>query len=270
MEDSMIRPGLLTAGLLLILSLNAFGQEENPGDGGKSPTLTATQTPQATPTPTPISSPMPTVAPESPGDFDLVLGVGSLLIKPGLTDYKVNNENSVLGTANLGSASPQLLAGAAFRLAVPNFGKGASRLFGPQPWFAFLSLKFSPDSSQTLNGYVLGMSYKFNKAFAGLAGYALTPVQEPSPGFRAAAIQVVSQNPNVPAYQRFNLNDLQQNNRNAYDGFPLFVQTAAGPSTTRLFSGDPTVVHYHGGFVIGVAIPISLKAALTGPGAQGK
>lgn len=261
----MIRPCLLTAGLLVILSLNASGQEEKPGDDGKSPTSTATPTPQATPTPTPSSSSIHMVTTENPGtDFDLVLGVGSLLINPSITDYTVNNENSVLQTTNLGSASPQLLAGAAFQLELPNFGKGARNLFGPKPWFAFLSLKFSPTSSQTLNGYVVGMSYKFNKAFAGLAGYALTPVQEPSPGFRAAAIQVVSQNPNVPAYQRFNLNDLQQNNRNAYDGFPLFVQSTTGPTTTRVFIGDSTVVHYHGGFVIGVAVPISIKAALTG------
>jgi hypothetical protein len=122
--------------------------------------------------------------------------------------------------------------------------------------------------SPASDGYVVGMSYKFNKAFAGLAGYALTPVQEPSPGFRAAAIQLVSQNPGVPAYQRFNVSDLERNSRNAYDGFPLFVQTAAGPTTTRVFVGDPTVVHYHGGFVIGVAIPISLRPALTG--GQGK
>jgi hypothetical protein len=264
----MTRPCLLAEGLLLILSLNAFGQEQQSADRGKSPAPTATETPQPTPTPAPSPALISTGAPENPGDFDLVLGVGSLIVKPSITDYKINNQNSVLETTNLGSASPQLLAGAAFRLALPNFSKGASRMFGQQPWFAFLSLKFSPDSSQTLNGYVVGMSYKFNKAFAGLAGYALTPVQEPSPGFRAAAIQVVSQNPNVPAYQRFNLSDLQQNNRNAYDGFPLFVQTATGPTTTRVFIGDPTVVHYHGGFVIGVAIPISLKPALTG--GQGK
>lgn len=200
------------------------------------------------------------------GEFDLVLGIGSLIVNSNVTDYKVNNQNSVLETTNLGRATPQLLTGGAFRLPFGNFSKGATKRFGQRPWYAFLSLKFSPQSSQTFSGYVLGGSYKLSKLFSVLAGYSLTPIQEPSPGFRSAAVQVVTQNPTVPIYQRFNTTALQQNSLNAYDGFPLFVQTPAGPTTTRVFDGDPTVVHYHGGFVIGVAIPISLQAQLGGGG----
>ena len=196
------------------------------------------------------------------GEFDLMLGVGSLIVNSNVTDYKINNQNSLLQTTNLGRATPQLLVGGAFRLPFGNFTKGAANRFGPRPWYAFLSLKFSPQSSQTFSGYVIGGSYKLTKVFAFLAGYALTPVQEPSPGFRAAAVQIVVQNPTVPIYQRFDANALQRNSLNAYDGFPLFVQSLTGPTATRVFDGDPTVVHYHGGFIIGVAIPISLGSKL--------
>lgn len=198
------------------------------------------------------------------GSFDLVLGVGSLIIKAGVTDYKVNNQVNILQTSNLGRATPQLLTGAAFRLPFGNFSKGAARRIGRRPWYAFLSLKFSPESSQTFSGYALGGSYKLASAFSVLAGYSLTPIQEPSPGFRTAAAQVVQQNPTIPIYQRFDANAMLQNREDAFDGFPLFVQDATGPTTTRVFEGDPTVVHYHGGFVIGVAIPISLKSAFGG------
>src|SRR5258708_403016 len=198
------------------------------------------------------------------GDFDLMLGVGSLILKGDVTDYKTNNQNSVLATTNLGRATPQLLTGASFRLPFGNLSKGAKRRIGPRPWYAFLSLKFSPESSQTFSGYVIGGSYKLSKSFAFLAGYALTPIQEHSPGFRSAAVQVVNQNPTVPIYQRFDANALQHNSPNAYDGFPLFVQNASGPTTTRVFAGDPTGVHYHGGLIICVPIPISLKTQLAG------
>jgi hypothetical protein len=203
-------------------------------------------------------------------DFDLVLGVGSLIAGPNVNDYKVNAQNSLLETTNLGRATPQLLTGAAFRLPFGIWSEGARRRFGPNPWYAFLSLKFSPQSSQTFSGYVLGGSFKLAKAFSVLAGYALTPIQEPSPGFRTAAAQVVQQNSTLPFYQRFDPNALLQNRPEAFDGFPLFVQNANGPTSTRVFAGDPTVVHYHGGLVIGVAIPISVKTALGGGGESKK
>lgn len=198
------------------------------------------------------------------GQFDLVLGVGSLIIKSDVTDYKVNNQVNVLQTTNLGRATPQLLTGAAFRLPFGNFSEGTKKRIGRRPWFAFLSLKFSPESSQTFSGYVIGGSYKVVPAFSILAGYSLTPIQEPSPGFRTAAVQIVQQNSSLPVYQRFNVNAMLRNESNAFDGFPLLVQNAAGPTATRVFEGNPTVVHYHGGFVIGVAIPISLKTVLGG------
>jgi len=197
------------------------------------------------------------------GQFDLVLGVGSLIIKGGVTDYQLNDQATTLKSSNLGRATPQLLTGAAFRLPFGDFKSWTNR-FGAHPWYAFLSLKFSPQSSQTLNGYALGGSFKLAPAFSILAGYSLTPIQEPSPGFRAAAAQVVQLNPNVPVYQRFNPAAMLANAENAFDGFPLDVQSATGPTGTRVFAGDPTVVHYHGGFIIGVAIPISLKAGLGG------
>lgn len=204
----------------------------------------------------------PEPKPESSG-FDVVLGVGSLIVGADETDYKPDSQTTALHTTNLGRATPQLLTGAAFQLPFGPYPRRARERAGPRPWYAFLSLKFSPDSSQTFSGYVLGGSFKLAPAFSLLAGYALTPMQEPSPGFRAAAVQLVEQNPNLPIYQRFDPMALGENRPNAFDGFPLFVQNASGPTTTRVFSGDPTVIHYHGGFVIGVAIPVSVRAQLT-------
>jgi hypothetical protein len=171
----------------------------------------------------------------------------------------------VLQTTQLGRATPHFLTGVGFVLPIPSIlHRGEIK----HPWDAFLSLKFAPATSQAFSGYVLGGSYSLTQAFAILCGFALTPFNEPSPGFRAAAAQVVSQNQNLPIYQRFNPNDLLQNKPNAFDGFPIFVQGPTGPTATRVFPGNPTAVHYHGGVVVGVSVTISVKKMLTGEGGK--
>src|SRR5262245_61004080 len=51
-------------------------------------------------------------------DFALVLGLGSLIVGPNVTDYK--NESNVIRAVNLGRAVPQLLTGVSFRTNVPS------------------------------------------------------------------------------------------------------------------------------------------------------
>ncbi len=60
-----------------------------------------------------------------------------------------------------------------------------------RPWHTFLSIRFAPGSDQTINGFVVGGGYRITKYFSMLIGYSVTPTEEPSPGFRVAAAQVV-------------------------------------------------------------------------------
>jgi hypothetical protein len=51
----------------------------------------------------------------------------------------------------------------------------------------------SPGSSQTLDGYVFGVSYAIVHHLQILVGYALSPVNQAIPGFQTAASQFVAQ-----------------------------------------------------------------------------
>jgi hypothetical protein len=203
--------------------------------------------------------------PEDP-NFSVLLGIGSLIINPNATNYEIK-DNKVLQAHNLGAATPQLMTGLSFTLP---FGKPRRWRSGdqasphPHPWYSFVSLKFSPGSPDALDGYVIGASYRLGAYFDILAGYSLSPVHEPSPGFQAVAVQAVTQHPDVSAYQPFvgKNTDLLANRKNAFDGFPILQQTGSSPGT--LFLGDPLITHYRGGFIIGVAFPIKLRASFGG------
>jgi hypothetical protein len=151
-------------------------------------------------------------------DFSLVLGIGSLVVNSGITDYE--NQSNVLHAATLGRATPQLLTGVAFRSPFSNFHKRKSETFKAEcpeqyhpaekppdtekplknkgdgvwqcrPFSGFVSLKFAPGTSQTLSGYVIGGTYAIGHHLNALVGFALTPIQESAPGFRVAASQFV-------------------------------------------------------------------------------
>lgn len=213
---------------------------------------------------------------KQPQDFGLVLGVGSLVINPNVSDY--TNDSNVLHTTNLGSATPQILAGVSFRSHVP----GLTRRWrdrpenGPRcgdkavdncrepwqyhPWSGFVSLKFAPGASQTLNGYVIGGTYSITKFLDVLVGFGLTPVQEASPGFRVTAAQFVANQQKLGLDLNFDPNAMLANKRNAFDGFP--VTDANGK---LIYQGSPTTVHYRGGAVVGVAFPLHFASAFKSP-----
>ena len=105
-------------------------------------------------------------------DFGIVLGLGSLLVGPEVSDY--TNDSNVLHATNVGRATPQLLTGLSFRTHIPGFVDRCKQPAPPSatgqptrvcdewlehPWSAFVSLKFSPGSSQIIDGYVLGGSF---------------------------------------------------------------------------------------------------------------
>jgi hypothetical protein len=129
-----------------------------------------------------------------------------------------------------------------------------------RPWEVFLSIRFAPASDQTINGFVLGGGYKITKYLALMAGYSVTPIDEPSPGFRVAAAQIVAANPTVSPYNRYNPSDLLHNMPGAFDGFPLFIYNTSGQTTQKLFLGNPRVTHHRSGIYFGVGIPLNLTA----------
>jgi len=208
---------------------------------------------------------------EAESDFSLQLGIGSLVRNGNLTDY--NNNSNTLSSTALGWATPQYLVGVSLRAPFPNFGRSglnckadaiashpAERpaavcpIWKQRPWGGFISLKFSSDASQTLNGYVLGGSYSLTPYLNVLVGFALTPVNVPSPGLRNAAANYVTQQQQSGNYLNFDPVAMRNNRQNAFDGFSLLDSTGK-----IIYQGSPLVTDYRGGVVIGIAIPLSFS-----------
>jgi hypothetical protein len=229
-------------------------------------------------------------------DFSLVVGIGSLIVVSGSTDY--SDQSNVIHSNNLGKATPQFLTGVSFRSPLANIfprywgctwtqtptlpadktasaanpdkapsqrndssgnkvrsGKGracsSAESWQKRPWSAFVSLKFQPGSSQTISGYVFGASYSLTKYLNALVGFALTPVNEPAPGFRTTAAQFVTAQQKLGQDLNFNPTAMLNNSPNAFDGFPV-----TDPTAKLIYTGNPLTVHYHGGAVFGISIPI--------------
>jgi hypothetical protein len=191
-------------------------------------------------------------------NFSLVLGVGSQVINPDASDYM--NDSNVLHATNLGSATPQLLAGVSFRSHVPSLTRrwrNSEEIWQRHPWSGFVSLKFAPGASQVLNGYVIGGTYSIAKYLNALVGFALTPVNEPSPGFRVTAAQFVASQQKLGLDLNFDPNAMLANKRSAFDGFPI-----TDPTGKLIYPGNPLTVHYRGGAVFGVSFPIYFRSFL--------
>jgi hypothetical protein len=188
--------------------------------------------------------------------FSIVFGLGSLITDSAGQDYK--NQNDTLIATSVGRSRPELNLGAAFRIKIPTPSPASTKY----PWSAFVSVRVAPGSDKTVSGYVFGASYRVSRYLDALIGFSLSPTDEPSVGFRNAAIQVVQNNPTLDVYKRFVPDDMLHNRPGAFDGFPLAVQNATGPIGQRVFPSDPFVTHYRGGLFVGVAFPFSFKAKL--------
>jgi len=136
----------------------------------------------------------------------------------------------------------------------------ACPLWRQRPWSGFISLKFAPNSSQTINGYVLGGSYSLTSHLDLLLGFALTPVNEPSPGLRNAAYNYVIQQQKQGNDMQFNPEAMLNNSQNAFDGFSLLDSTGK-----LIYAGTPLEIDYRGGVVIGVSIPLSFSSFFKNP-----
>ena len=198
--------------------------------------------------------------------FEVMTGVGASFLPVESTSYKVDTTNNALSQTNVGRKHLELLVGAGFILPWKSRFPGQN-VTDPDyknyhPYEAFLSLRFAPGSDQTFTGFVVGGGYRIHKYFSLLVGYSLTPIDEPTGGFRRAASQVVATNPTIFPYNQYNVNDLASNKPGAFDGFPLFLYNATGVTTTKIFPTSPTVTHAHSGIFFGVGIPINLGALL--------
>jgi hypothetical protein len=98
-----------------------------------------------------------------------------------------------------------------------------------------------------------------------MIGYILSQYNEPSQGFRNAAIAVIDANAALPAteqvplYQRYDVSAITNKIAGALDGFPILQQTQSGAPGGQIFQGNPLVSHYRGGLFLGVAYPFSLN-----------
>lgn len=198
---------------------------------------------------------------------NLVLGFGSLLAGKA-TDYKVNSTANVLEGTSIGNATPQLMAGVDFRLPIPGIplpGHPGRH----NPWDVFVSLKFAPGTNESLDGFVFGISYRIASHLSVLAGFALSPFNEPAPGFKLAAINAVNTNTNKSLYAGYSAASLQANGPGAYDGFPLLQQPLPGSGGSNvnpnLYPGDPLETQYRPGLILGVSVPISFGSFLGAP-----
>jgi hypothetical protein len=175
----------------------------------------------------------------------------------------------VVRATNLGRATPQFLTGVAFRSRIPSIMTryrdpkdpkyNNPEIWQRNPWAGFVSIKFSPGASQTVNGYVIGGLFSVTHYLNALVGFALTPVNEPAPGFRVTASQFVAAQQAQGQDQNFDPNAMLHNKQNAFDGFPL-----TDPSGRLIYQGSATTVHYRGGAVFGISFPIYFKSIFGG------
>lgn len=283
--------------LLVFLCCGALGSFAQAATNGQTQAATppaAAQAPAPTAAPTPPPATLDSIQKQintlqsdltkQDSDFAVTLGIGSLVVNSGVTDY--SNTANILQANNLGRATPQYLAGVSMRMAIHNFrpfnckdktapvnckGKPAPvnckdktapgsccEVWRQRPWEGFVSIKFAPQSSQTINGYVIGGSYAIAHYLDVLIGYALTPVNEPSPGFRIAAAQYVTQQQQLGLDLNFNPTAMLNNAQNAFDGFPI-----TDSNGKLIYTANPLEIHYRGGAVFGVSIPFTFSSVFT-------
>jgi hypothetical protein len=252
-------------------SLAAAAQTPPPGTSqsaaaGAAAAQTSTTTP-ATPTTPPCSNCFASI------------GAGTVLNSTKFGDY--NDSSNILESTHLGAGTPQYAVGLSYKL--PIYGP-FSRLKALEctakayndpisdaasaycfPFKAFVSFKFTPDASQTFNGFTFGLSHSIAPHYLDLmVGVSYTAFNEVSPGFQQAAVNVVAtqQAANNPNYAQYNLTSLKADGPTAYDGFPVQLINASGTPGALIYSGDPLVAHYHTGLFLGVSVPVAFKTFL--------
>jgi len=207
------------------------------------------------------------------------IGAGTLLVGK-YPDYNVSS--NVLQATHVGISTPSFAVGVAYKLPLHDvYGYKAlgctkddlttknsdARVAFCYPWKSFVSLKLTPDASQTLNGFTFGISHGLHQYLDLMIGVAYSAHNEISPGFQQAAVNVVreQQAAKNPYYAEFNLAALAANNtQTAYDGFPTQLLNANGTTGPLIYNGSVTISHYRPGLFLGVSLPLSFKSAVSG------
>lgn len=232
------------------------------GVAAGSPTITATNSGvlgAAT-----ITVVAPQSSTPSTDEAEALTGLGTMVQSPSVTDYS-NNAN-VLQTTHLGAATPQFLAGAGVTLPFlhPYGDLVRKDSVYHDPIQVFISAKFAPEASDTLNGFTFGLGHKLiSKGLLVLVGYSLNPINEPTPGFRAAASALVKtaqadQTDYSSLYLNFDPKAMLYNKPDAFDGFPTQIINARGTPGALLYQGDPLTTHYHSGIFLGLGVSLDI------------
>ncbi len=206
------------------------------------------------------------------------IGAGAEITGSSFGDY--NNSANVLQSTHLGNGSPQFAIGVAYKLPIKGplhkkLNCSPADFFNPSseakaaycfPLKAFVSMKFTPDASQAFNGFTYGVSHSVHKNLDILFGISYSAFNEISPGFRAAAVYTVQtqQAAGNTSYAKWSVDALTKNAPTAYDGFPTQLIKPDGTFGAQIYAGNPLVNHFHSGFLIGVAVPLSFRSALSG------
>jgi hypothetical protein len=207
------------------------------------------------------------------------LGAGTLLVGK-YPDY--NLSSNILEATHVGISTPSYALGVAYKLPIHDF-YGYQRLgCGPvdlttktsdariafcYPYKAFVSLKFTPDASQTFNGFTFGVTHALHQYLDLMVGLAYSAHNEISTGFQQAAVSVVKaqQGAGNSYYSQFNLAALEANTgQTAFDGFPTQLLNANGTTGPLIYNGNITVSHYRPGLFVGISLPISFKSPASG------
>jgi hypothetical protein len=258
-------PKFATSGCLLVgllIAEHAFAQTTTTSTATSGATVTTTQQP--------------------PTGVEIEVGLGSRIGRD-VSNYQ--STNGTLSLTNLGRATPQLLTGLGFSfcetggssttISAPGSATGANTKTVTKTGGAddnafcgnrfarhlgvFASVQFGAGSNQTISGYSIGGTIALGKYLRFLAGFTETPVNEVSPGFAVAASQYVIKN--AALFPGVNPASLSANSYGAFDGIQT-TSTApasgAAATSTIYYPGAVTEVHYRGGFLIGISLPINI------------
>jgi hypothetical protein len=237
---------------------------------------------QATTTSTTAAGTTTTTTQQPPNGVEIEVGIGSRVGRE-VSNYQSNN--GILSLTNLGRATPQLLTGLGFSFCetggsttttvtpganvgavtkiTTHTGGGDVSRFCQNPLGqrlgVFVAAQFGTGSSSGITGYSVGGTIALGKYLRFLAGFTETPVNEVSPGFANTAAQYVNKNPTLfPGVSPSNLSF------NAYGAFDGIQSTSTAPTSgaaatsTIYYPGNVTEVHYRGGFLIGISLPINI------------
>jgi len=211
------------------------------------------------------------------------IGVGSKVTSQSAADY--SNNSNVLSKNGIGMQTPVFLLGASFQMpqfdrhfALRKLQSNGNRFSGLAPTSIFANLQFAPNSTNVLNGYTFGFGYRLGSKESPLdflLGYAVSPYNEPSAGFRVAAAQVVIANAKLsnplPIYLRYDAAKILdfKDNPDALDGFPVLTQNPDGTQGAPIYSGNVLTTHYRGGLFLGLSFSYDLFGQVFQPKQNG-